>query len=144
MGEVEQKDIRQQQMHEAGHLQIGEHIHSSATTLTHFRRVAHTLGGTGGATRGTWGCKGEKERHILIPLPLSGLSSMCSATSPRLWPGPVVTEAARDQGGSHLLPSPLCQGAPGLVNETWLSPLERGPTPSHCHSLACQEALAWG
>lgn len=116
MGEVEQKDIKQQQMEGTGHLQVGEHRHSSATTLTRFRRVVHTLGGTGGATRGTQGCKGEKERHILVPLPLTGIPSIHSATSPRLWPGPLVMEAARDQGGRHLLPSPLCQGAPGLVN----------------------------
>lgn len=67
-----------------------------------------------------------------------------SATSPTLWAGPLVMEAARGQGGSHLLPSLLHQGAPGPANQTCCPPLERAPTPGHCHSLACQETLAWG
>lgn len=62
MREMEQKDIKQQQMLVRGHLQVGKHACSSDTALKHFKRVAYTLRRTGrnrqeghGAARGREG-----------------------------------------------------------------------------------------
>lgn len=61
MGEMEQKDIKQQQMHVRGHLQVGEHACSCATALAHFKRVVCTLGRTGRSDKRNIG---EEEAHL--------------------------------------------------------------------------------
>lgn len=81
MGQMEQKDIKQQ--HVRGQLQVGECAYSSATALTHFKRVMYTLGRTGRSEKRDMKLQGWGG-HILRPLPIAAPPSEHDATSPRL------------------------------------------------------------
>lgn len=63
MGEMEQKDIKQQQMHVRGHLQVGEHACSSDTALIHFKRVVYALGRTGRSDKRDMELQGGEKAH---------------------------------------------------------------------------------
>lgn len=64
MGEVEQKDITQQQTHARGHLQVGEHAGSGAAALARFERVVvYKLGRTGRSDERDVELQGGEKAH---------------------------------------------------------------------------------